>query len=149
MDQANETCMAGLDRLLARLHKVKRSGQQNWVACCPAHDDSRPSLCLRQLSDGRILVHCFADCAVSDVLAAVGMDMTDLFPQSLEGVHRRAKVTKPFFLPDVVRCLAADALTIVQCSNAMLRGEVLTQATHSALVAAAARFLAVEGLLDA
>jgi hypothetical protein len=149
MDQSNETGMAALDRLIARLHKVKRTGQQRWVACCPAHDDSRPSLSLRQQPDGRILLHCFANCAVTDVVAAVGMDMTDLFPQPIEGVHRRAKVNKPFNLHDVVRCLAADALLIVQCSNLMLRGGTLTPATHQSLVAAAARFQAAEGVLDA
>lgn len=149
MGQPNEPGTAALDRLIARLHKVRHTGQQRWVACCPAHDDSHPSLSLRQLPDGRILLHCFADCAVTDVVAAVGMDMTDLFPPPIEGVHRRAKVNKPFNLHDAVRCLAADALLIVQCSNVMLHGGKLTPATHQSLVAAAARFQTAEGMLDA
>lgn len=149
MGQPNETSTAYLERLIARLRKVKRTGQQRWVACCPAHDDSHPSLSVRQLPDGRILLHCFADCAVTDVVAAVGMDIADLFPQPLEGMHHRAKVRKPLNLDDVVRCLAADALLIVQCSNLMLRGGALTPAAHQSLVVATARFQAAEDLLDA
>lgn len=148
MDQPYGTPTAGLDRLIARLQKVKPSGNQSWTACCPAHEDSHPSLSLRQTADGRILIHCFAGCAVGDVVAAVGMDIMDLFPQSF-GIHRRTKVNKPFNLSDVVRCLAVDALTIVQCSNVMLSGAALTPSSHASLVAASARFLAAEGLLDA
>jgi hypothetical protein len=149
MDQQNANGTCGVDRLLARLQKVKRSGQQSWAACCPAHDDSHPSLCLRQLADGRILLHCFAGCAVSDVVAAVGMDIADLFPQPLEGVHRRAKVRKPFNPHDVLRCLALDSLTVMQCANIMHRGEALTPSAHASMLEAAAHFLAAESLLDA
>lgn len=42
-----------------------------WVARCPAHDDSRPSLSIRATDDGRVLVRCFAGCHQEDVIAAL------------------------------------------------------------------------------
>ncbi|RLJ02375.1 MAG: hypothetical protein DRP08_04615 [Candidatus Aenigmatarchaeota archaeon] len=69
-----------IDTLLASLHKVRKTGNNKWQACCPAHEDSDPSLAITTVSDGRILIHCFAGCSPLDILAAVDMSMTDLFP---------------------------------------------------------------------
>jgi putative DNA primase/helicase len=42
-----------------------------WVARCPAHDDRTPSLSVRESSEGKILVHCFAGCPQSGVIEAL------------------------------------------------------------------------------
>jgi hypothetical protein len=41
-------------RLLDRLQGVKRTGPSRWIARCPAHEDRRPSLAVRELDDGRL-----------------------------------------------------------------------------------------------
>ena len=42
------------------------------MAFCPAHENTRtPALSLKDGDDGRLLVHCFAGCTGSDVLAAL------------------------------------------------------------------------------
>ena len=41
------------------------------MACCPAHDDQTPSLSLADGADGRLLLHCHAGCAFTDILAAL------------------------------------------------------------------------------
>lgn len=69
----------GVDSLLSKLDKVKPRGRNNWQACCPAHADKGPSLSVRELDDGRVLVHCFAGCSIHEILQAVGMEMGDLF----------------------------------------------------------------------
>ncbi|QXP90021.1 DNA primase [Methylococcus capsulatus] len=66
--------------LLARLDAVRRTGDGRWLARCPAHADRSPSLSIKLADDGRILVHDFAGCPVEDVLAAVGLEVKDLFP---------------------------------------------------------------------
>lgn len=86
-----------LDLLLSRLQVVKQHGERH-VACCPAHQDKSPSLSLSRGKDGRALVHCYAGCEPRDVLAAVGLELRDLFPENLSqeqrAQHRREKLAK-------------------------------------------------------
>jgi len=70
--------------LADRLDKVKDQGHGKFVACCPAHDDRSPSLTVKELPDGRILIHCFAGCSPLEIVNAVGLTMGDLFPDKLE-----------------------------------------------------------------
>jgi 5S rRNA maturation endonuclease (ribonuclease M5) len=52
------------------------------TARCPAHPDKSPSLSASIGDDGRILIHCFAGCELENILAAVSVDMADLFPDT-------------------------------------------------------------------
>ena len=81
-----------VETLLRRLEGVRPLGGKRWKACCPAHEDSDPSLAIREADDGRILVHCFAGCSPGDVMAALGLSLADLYPtplgQALEPLWR-------------------------------------------------------------
>lgn len=79
----------GAETLLWRLEAARRVSEGRWVARCPAHEDRSPSLSVRQLDDGRTLIHCHAGCAPGDVLAAVGLSMSDLFPDGPLYHHAR------------------------------------------------------------
>jgi hypothetical protein len=70
-----------------QLDKSRTVGKDRWIACCPAHDDRSPSLSIRQLEDGRVLLHCFAGCSAQDVVESVGLRMTDLFPDELKNTR--------------------------------------------------------------
>ena len=48
--------------LLDRLDGVKHGSADRWLARCPAHEDKRAWLSVRELEDGQILVHDFAGC---------------------------------------------------------------------------------------
>jgi len=87
------------DQILILLFGVRPRGKNQWTAQCPAHNDRSPSLTIRETHD-RILIRCWASCAVADVCAAIGMTLADLYHD------RRAK-------PDPVvlrRRRAADGL---------------------------------------
>jgi len=64
------------------------------VTRCPAHDDKRPSLSVTEGTDGRVLLHCFAGCDLSAIVAAMDLEIHDLFPCTdalqLEREERRA-----------------------------------------------------------
>jgi len=92
------------DALLSRLVGVRPTGHDRWIARCPAHDDRRASLSVRELDDGRVLVHDFAGCAVQDVLAAVGLDFDALFPERAID-HSAKRERKPFRVGELVRAL--------------------------------------------
>lgn len=68
------------EALLQRLDRVRHRGADQWSARCPAHDDKGPSLSVKELSDGRVLLHCFAGCEVDEIVAAVGLEIAELFP---------------------------------------------------------------------
>lgn len=71
---------ACLEKVLARLDKVKSDGAGKWKACCPAHNDKKPSLGIREGVDGKVLLHCFAGCTATDITVAIGLELRDLFP---------------------------------------------------------------------
>ncbi len=71
--------MRPVERILSGLDKVRTRGDSSWMACCPAHTDKNPSLSIKETQDGDVLLHCFAGCGVDDVLAALGLEMSDLF----------------------------------------------------------------------
>jgi len=69
-------------RVLARLERVFDRGYGQFFARCPAHDDTNPSLSIKVLDDGRVLLHCFAGCAIVDVLSAIQLEFADLYPNA-------------------------------------------------------------------
>lgn len=80
--------------LLEKLEKVRASGADTWMACCPAHDDRTPSLQIKQAND-RVLIHCHAGCGAIDVLESVGLDWSVLYPQDQQQDYVRPKYQKP------------------------------------------------------
>jgi len=86
--------MNNIDTLLSRVHKLKKTGDSKWLACCPAHDDKSPSLAIK-LTDDRILIHCFAGCDFSDIVSALGLELSDLMPKSKR--HSRPNNKRPRF----------------------------------------------------
>ena len=71
------------EMLITRLHGVKNTGPNRWLARCPAHDDRSPSLSITD-RDGRVLLHCFGGCETEDVLGAVGLRFSDIMPERLD-----------------------------------------------------------------
>ena len=73
-----------VDLLLDRLDRVKQTGPGTWVASCPtdAHKqgDRSRGLSVREGDDSRVLLHCHGGCSVHDVVAALGIELSDLFP---------------------------------------------------------------------
>lgn len=111
------------DTLLSRLDKVKTTGQGRWQACCPAHPDKRPSLHIKECDDGRVLVHCFTGCSVGDILAAVGLEFSDLFPEKLDlPDHHKPAERTPWPAKDILRTLVEEA-TIVAIAAGTLRAQ--------------------------
>lgn len=80
---------AKFDDLLSRFEKVRQHGK-SYMACCSAHDDKSPSLALTELDDGRILIKCFAGCDPESIVSAVGLSLSDLFPNPELGNQYRS-----------------------------------------------------------
>lgn len=124
-----------IDRLLGRLECVRQTQRSRWIARCPAHDDRNPSLSIRELDDGRVLLHDFAGCATVDVLAAVGFALHDLYPTGSAGDLRRER--RPFSAVDALRCIASEATLIAVVGSAIGHGSPVSaedlQRVHTAV----------------
>lgn len=72
------------EALLDRLDGVKQTSTDRWIAKCPAHADRSPSLSIRELEDGRVLIHDFGMCDPRSVVEAVGLSLADLFPATYQ-----------------------------------------------------------------
>ncbi len=126
--------------LLARLDKVRENGPGRWLACCPAHQDRSPSLAVRETPDGILLVKCFAECPTADVLAAIGLELKDLFPQRERDDYHASKNPGERWVPrDVLTALAREALIVLLAANSTHRGDKLSHVDLDRLATAAGR----------
>lgn len=80
---------APIDVVLARLDGVKANGRGKWMARTPTRTDKTPSLSIRELDDGRVLLHDFGGDSTADVLAAIGLTFADLRPDGDQRPARR------------------------------------------------------------
>ena len=125
-----------IDNVLARLEKVKQTGKESYIACCPSHNDIHPSLSLRDLPDGRILIHCFAGCDPNSILSSIDLDMNALFPNRLSGFKG---VSRPFPAADVLKVVGFECLVVASSALKILGGEVFTPTDRERLVISVGR----------
>lgn len=100
--------------LVSRLAKARTTGRGSWIACCPAHEDANPSMTIRELDDGRVLMHCFAGCEVERILGTVGLEFDALFPPRIDG-PRLPPVRRPYPAADVLEALAHESMVVLIC----------------------------------
>jgi hypothetical protein len=81
-------------QLLERLERVE-SHNGSYIALCPAHDDTEPSLSVSEGEDGRALIKCFAGCTTERITYALGLRMNDLFEHRNGSPARRTKPSGP------------------------------------------------------
>ncbi len=127
-----------IETLLQRLDKVKRIGPKKWQSRCPAHDDRGPSLAITETDDERLLMHCFAGCSVHEVVGALGMELSDLFPvrQITDGCKPERR---PFSADDALRCLAFESKIVQLAAMETVEGQVLNDADFDRLIIAVER----------
>lgn len=136
-----------IDRLLARLDGVRSSGGNRWMCRCPAHDDDSPSLSVRQVEDGTILIHCFFGCDPNDVLEAVGLSIRDLFPKPV-GHHVKPKRRTGISPYEVMRALRREIAVVDLLAEDIHRGVELTPECRQRARLAAERIQTALSLCD-
>lgn len=115
-----------VEELLPLLDGVRASGE-GWMAKCPAHDDRTASLSIGAGRDGRILMHCFAECGPHAITSALGIELTDLFPPRIEAYAEPIRV--PRHNPaDILRVVHFEAAIVLAAAHVMLQGSPLSDA---------------------
>ncbi len=69
------------NEVLQRFPDARATGEGQYEARCPAHEDRRASLCIG-VRDEKILLCCQAGCETKSVVQAAGLKMSDLMPSS-------------------------------------------------------------------
>lgn len=125
-------------KLLDRLNKVRQTAPDRWIACCPAHEDHSPSLSVRELSCGTVLLKCFSGCGAADVVEAVGLQMSDLFPERpADNRYRPSGSRVP--ARDLLLLIERETMVVAVIASDFLSQRVMDEGTWTRLAAAANR----------
>ncbi|QQS33997.1 MAG: AAA family ATPase [Acidobacteriota bacterium] len=81
-----------IDDLVSRFKNIRKL-PNGFMVRCPAHADSTPSLSISEGVDGRLLLKCFAGCSNTSILAAIELQIKDLFPASGNSQNGRKAAT--------------------------------------------------------
>lgn len=126
-----------IENILSRLEKVKgRNGA--YTACCPAHKDKSPSLAIRELDDGRILMKCFANCSVQEIMGAIGMEIGDLFPDAKKDLP---PVKRKYYATDLLRVIEFEAWVVSVAAYTMSQGLPLSEEDRARMKVAQTRIM--------
>ena len=120
--------------ILPRLEKVKRTGRANWLACCPAHEDKHPSMTIHETDDGRILVHCHAECSFEAIANAVGLGWDVWFPP--KPVDYTPPVKRPFPAADVLAAVQWECQLVAVAACNVANGVELSAEDKARLLVA-------------
>jgi len=131
--------MTPIDRVLSALPKVRRRQPGQWSACCPTHDDKGPSLSVREAPDGAVLIHCFAGCEVTDIVSALGLEMSDLFPPQDRAANAPKRTAKLLTAAHALDLLHEEAQLIGICAGNIGHGTTLTDEDRQRALQAAGR----------
>lgn len=126
-----------IDKLLSRLQRVREVGPGKWTASSPTREDKHPSLAIRELPDGRVLVHDFGGDSAAEIVASVGLSLADLFPAPVGHHLPKARVTFPA-LP-ALRALAFEARVVFEAAATLASGAALSAEDIARLQVAAER----------
>ena len=126
-----------IENILSRLEKVKgRNGA--YTACCPAHGDKSPSLAIRELDDGRILMKCFANCSIQEIMGAIGMEIGDLFPDTNKDLPQ---VKRKYYATDLLRVIEFEAWVVSVAAYTMSQGLPLSEEDRARMKKAQTRIM--------
>lgn len=123
---------APVELILAGLARHRQTAPGRWLAACPGplhkRGDRNMSLSIGETADGAALVHCFAGCGTADILAALGLDMADLFPPRVgePGYHGGRPKVPPIPWRDVFDAIALDLTTCSLAFTDLARGKAFS-----------------------
>ncbi|MFD9904807.1 phage/plasmid primase, P4 family [Streptomyces sp. NPDC059063] len=120
--------------VLSRFADVTEEADGGYLALCPAHGDSRPSLRIWRGDDGKVRLSCRAGCRNEDVVKAAGLVWGDLFNANGPGA------TVPRQRPALVGSGPTAALAQYVDRAAALLHDPASQVGAQALAYAARRF---------
>lgn len=130
---------APIDNILSHLEKVHQRQPGQYSARCPAHADKGPSLSIRETPEGSVLIYCFAGCSVAAVVAAMGLDMSDLFPPRDKSGREPPRTPRLLTAGQALELLESEATFVAVAAGNLQQRVILNQTDLDRLNKAAGR----------
>jgi len=126
--------MIEINDLLNRLQKVRKIGTDEWVASSPTRSDRTPSLFIKYDTNGNILLHDFGGSSVDEICNAIGIELSDLFPDD-------GKEYKPqrFNAHNVLTAMRQEVLIVALCAVDIVAGKNITEEDKDRVLLASQR----------
>lgn len=132
--------MSAAARILDRADRPKQTRPGSYMFGCPCckSRQGRP-VSLRELDDGRVLLHAFCGCDTEAVLTTLGLSMMDLFDKPL-GHHFNPSHSR---IParDLLTLIAHEATTVAVIASDLSTGRRADDATYQRLANACSRIM--------
>jgi hypothetical protein len=135
--------MTPTENVLSRLEGVRKRQPGQWSARCPAHADKSPSLSVREAATGAVLLHCFGGCAVGEVVAALGMDLSDLFPPIEKPTNAPQRTPRLFTAGQALELLGDEAILVAVAAGNLAQGVTLSEDDRQRCLKAAGRIATI------
>ena len=109
------------EKILPQLEGIKKTGEGKWMARCPVHNDSHPSMLINDAvsknGEPTITMHCFAcQASIDEICSALGLTIGDLYPDKTKQSYKSSQ-RKHFPAKDVLCSIANDALFVELCAR--------------------------------
>ena len=131
--------MTPIENTLSRLEKPRQRQPGQWSARCPAHPDKSPSLSVRETPEGSVLLHCFGGCEVAEIVAAMGLELHDLFPPQDKPTGTPKKIANLLTAGQALELLHTEATLIAIALTNVFKGTAVAETDMTRLRQAAGR----------
>lgn len=130
--------MTPFENFLSRV-KHRKTGKDRAIFHDPTTLDRHPSGSVRELDDGRLLIHLFNGTSVDAALSAVGLTFADLYPRRRNATVSTPAIRRPFFPSDVFDIARHEVGVVAIIASDMAHGKTIDQRDHARLLDAAGR----------
>jgi len=131
--------MTPIENTLSRLEKPRQRQPGQWSARCPAHPDKSPSLSVRETPDGAVLLHCFGGCETAEIVASLGLELSDLFPPRDKPTGTPKKIANLLTAGQALELLHTETTLIAIALTNFFKGTAVAETDMTRLRQAAGR----------
>lgn len=134
--------MKPVDLILDRLDKPRPSGQDRWRARCPScGGGSTSALSIGIGTDDAVLLKCWKGCDAEQVAAAIGLELSDLFPPKPQAGHGTGPMKRRRLITagQALNLLHDEAQLVALAGSNSAHGVALSEVDRARVLQAAGR----------
>ncbi len=139
---SNATGCADVYKILNRIEKPFKSGPDSWRAECWLCGGHSRKVSIRLKGDGRITIHCFGGCDAVDLLQALNLNLSDLYPDTTRTEYKPIRPSERYIPRDVIGAISFEMMIVVSAAASINADRPLPEDEKARLMLAANRIYA-------